>query len=58
MVNTRKSLRDSLEETANVIKEYGAFFQLSRSASQRSTTSPIGVPIPNLPPAPSQGRKV
>lgn len=28
MMNTRKSLRDSLEEAANVIKEHGAFFQL------------------------------
>lgn len=32
MVNTGKSLRDSLEETANVIKEHGASFQLSQSA--------------------------
>lgn len=58
MRNTRKSLRDSLEEAANVIKEHGAFFQLLLSVSQQSRTSPIGVSIPNLPPAPSQRRKV
>lgn len=54
MRNTRKSLRDSLEEAANVIREHGAFFQLLLSVSQRSRTSPIGVSIPNLPPASTQ----